>query len=92
MQPSHFRQANLVLKAPPGEEENVVDLPVFANRDENTVTSLWLPTDEEREIIAQGGGIAVTIWGLTHPPVMVGAARLDYGVHYEAQDAAPMSS
>lgn len=92
MIPSNFRQANLVLKAPPGEEENVVDLPVFLNRDEGTVSSLWMPTDEEREIIAKGGGVMVTIWGHTHPPVMVGAAELVYGEHYEATDEAPLSS
>lgn len=92
MQPSHFRQANLVLKAPPGEEENVQDLHVFHNRDENTVSSLWIPSDEEREIISNGGGVLVSVWGHSHPPIFVGAAALEYGHHHEPSDEAGMSS
>ncbi|MEQ8308026.1 MAG: hypothetical protein RIA09_15830 [Hoeflea sp.] len=83
MRPTNFREANDVLKAPEGQEDYVVDLPVFRNAHVGTVSSLWMPTDEERKIIAEGGGVVLTAWGKTHPPVAIGAAVVDYP---DAQD------
>ncbi|MDW9491690.1 hypothetical protein [Sinorhizobium meliloti] len=90
MLPSNFRQANLVLKGPEGS--GIIDLPVFANADENTQTSLWIPNDEERRTIAEGGGVVVSVFGGVHPPIGVGAAAIEYGQHYGAQDEVPASS
>lgn len=78
MRPTYFREANDVLKAPEGQEDYVVDLPIFRNAQAQTVTSLWMPSDEEREIIANGGGVVFTAWGQTHPPVAIGAAVVEY--------------
>jgi hypothetical protein len=78
MRPTQFREANDVLKAPEGHEDYVDDLPIFRNAQANTVTSLWMPSDEEREIIAKGGGVVFTSWGQTHPPVAIGAAEVHY--------------
>jgi hypothetical protein len=71
--PSHFTQANdVLLSNGPG----VADLPIFRNVEENTVTSLWIPTDEERAIIANGGAVLFMCMGRTHPPIWLGAAGL----------------
>lgn len=85
MFPSNFRQANLLLKGPEGSD--IVPLPIFANQSENTLTSLWMPTDKEREIIAAGGGVTVSVLGSAHPPILVGAAVIEMGEHFGAQDA-----
>lgn len=89
MQPSHFGQANLVLKGPEGS--GILDLPVFHNLAEGTVTSLWIPNDEERQTIANGGGVVLMVLGHTHPPLQIGAAELTYSQHYEPEQTAELA-
>jgi hypothetical protein len=53
-----------------GNEDN--DLWVFADRDaegNNVIRSTWVPTDEERQRIADGSNIELLVWGTGHPPV-----------------------
>lgn len=68
-----FPQANLTLKAPPGQEEHVYDLPVWT--DGEHCLSRWEPTPEERAAVAAGGPVWLWVVGSTHPPLCVSAAN-----------------
>lgn len=35
------------------------------------IESAWVPTEEERTLIAQGRPIILTVWGKVHPPVSI---------------------
>lgn len=61
-----FPEANLILKAPPGEEERIYDLAVHAYP--QGLISRWQPTDEERAAIAAGGPVWVSVWCQGGPP------------------------
>lgn len=37
----------------------------------NSMTSAWLPTPKELEILNSGGAVHVTIFGPDHPPMLV---------------------
>lgn len=89
MEAIQFRQANMVLTGPDGSD--IHPLPVFANQDENTLTSLWKPTEEERQVIAQGGCVVLSILGGAHPPVKVGAAVVDFPQPVPADEDSPAS-
>jgi hypothetical protein len=58
--------SNAVWKLPGGNEDN--DLWSFVDLDADTVTSTWVPTDEQRQRIADGGNIDLVVWGQM-PPV-----------------------
>lgn len=80
MTPIHHPACNAVLRRPPGTtEEECGDLPIIRSVENgyNTVTSVWKPSPEEAEAIAKGGGIALTIWGSTHPPLALTALEAD---------------
>jgi len=61
-----FPEANLLLTAPPGEEERVFDLAV--HHYELGYISRWQPTEEERAAIAAGGPVWVSVWAQGGPP------------------------
>lgn len=70
---SHPR-ANLRLRAKEGEEDRVHDLDVrmTAYADGTVeVESIWLPSDEDRLLIARGGAISLKVLGGAHPPVKI---------------------
>ena len=76
MLPKPFTQANLILKGP--ENSNIIDLPVYHNKEEHTMTSLWFPNDQEREMLVKGGGIVVAVYTDSHPPLSVGVAEVEW--------------
>lgn len=41
-----------------------------------SMTSVWQPTEEELDILVQGGGITLSILGSAQPPVMLGVIEL----------------
>lgn len=41
------------------------------NKIVNSMTSAWLPTPKELQILNAGGAVHVTIFGLDHPPMLV---------------------
>lgn len=86
MQAIEFRQANMVFTGPEGS--GIIPLPVFANADENTLTSLWKPNEEERKVIAEGGCVVLSIYGGNQPPVKVGAAVVDFPQPVPADETA----
>jgi hypothetical protein len=60
---------NKTFKLPGGTEEN--DLPVTVGEEDGhpTISSFWLPTDEERAKLAAGAYVELTVWGQGTPPV-----------------------
>ena len=80
MLPINFTEANKKL-SPPGEVgDSSIDcrrLPVHHAVDEESglpySTSVWHMTEEEREEIAKGGMIKLTVWGTEHPMVGIEA-------------------
>lgn len=73
MQPLDFPGTNLVLKAPPGWDEEqqgpCVDLHVFD--DGECMTSKWRPTLWERVKLIFGQPVQLQILSRSHPPVML---------------------
>jgi hypothetical protein len=67
--PATFPEANLLLVAPAGHEDEVGTLPVL--RTDGRVVSCWRPSIEELRRIVDTGEILLSIWGGTHPPVLV---------------------
>lgn len=61
-----FPESNLVLKAPPGQEDVVLDL--LAHRHGNMLISRWELTDEERAAVAAGGPVWLSVWTMGGPP------------------------
>lgn len=49
--------------------EGCFDLPVVRDVEQETTTSYWQPTAEEVALLVAGVPIALTIFGLWHPPV-----------------------
>lgn len=79
MNPTNFEGANSVLKSPEGwpedEHGECLDLPVFT--DGTRCVSVWVPTDEERKVLAEGGVVAVTVFsGASQPPIAVGVGTV----------------
>lgn len=73
-----------VLSAPNGDlnDPDVAPLEVVVDVDGGSVglSSFWLLTDEERESIAAGGVVVLTVVGPAHPPVALGATTAEgYG-------------
>lgn len=70
MKPRRTHNSNKVFKLPGGTEDN--DLWIEVKEDEEhyiVLASTWVPTDEERERIANGENIELMVWGQGHPPV-----------------------
>lgn len=75
--------ANIVLRAPAGEEDRVRDLECFANR--GGLISRWRLSPAELEEIQRTGCVYLEVMGHGMPPVFIGsesemrAFSLDYG-------------
>lgn len=69
--PVTFDGANLILKAPLGQEETCGELPVFRNG--LSCTSCWQLSEQEIESVVNTGRIFLTVFaGSSQPPVFVG--------------------
>lgn len=69
MRPRRTPTSNKVFRLPGGTEDN--DLWVHAHHDDGNVVidSVWEPTEEEREQIAEGANIELRVWTAITPPV-----------------------
>lgn len=69
------------LKAAPGTERLVLDLPVKRHKLEvpegtiSVITSCWYLTDEEIELLITKKVIWFTAWGNTHPPITMSVEK-----------------
>ena len=55
-EPVNFPEANVVFKAPIGEEEICGELPCFRDSEQPLIVSCWQLTDEEIEELKINGG------------------------------------
>ena len=62
MDPVRKTSSNLTLTAP-----DCVDLP--ARHEDGAITTHWVPSDDERRLLARGAQVRLTILGDRHPPV-----------------------
>lgn len=82
MRPIQHPSNNDVLGAPPGVPiDECQPLPItrvlFSN-DVPAVWSYWQPTEAERQAIASGAAVRLSIHGFTHPPLHVGVDGIEY--------------
>lgn len=79
MIPVRFNGMTNIYTAPEGHnaerDGEIFDLPVMD--DGVTMTSVWKPSEEELDILVNGGGISLSILGRAQPPVMLGVVELD---------------
>jgi len=78
MQFTDFPERNHVLGAAKEDEAHVGALPVHLGverfedgREVPTITSKWVPTEADIQALMNGGGIWLTMFGVSHPPVRV---------------------
>lgn len=74
LKPAKTVLSSYIFKLPGGTKEN--DLPVEVRTTTTTpgitdtvLSSTWVPTDEQRALIADGANIELLVWGEGHPPV-----------------------
>lgn len=73
MRPIGFDEANVTLKAPPGMEGEVLDLPVHRSDEPALVVSCWALEPGELEEIQRTGCVWLSVQGRTHAPLYVTA-------------------
>lgn len=74
MKPIKTEHTNSVLKAPEGQEDSVIDLPITRLCFEDgthAVESCWQLSKKELEEVQKTGKIYFTCMGDTHPPVLL---------------------
>lgn len=79
MRPAEFHGFNKIYYAPKDWDQDKVECtPLHVRISDKlipactTITSVWVPSDEERAQIAAGDNIKLTIVGNVMPPVMLG--------------------
>lgn len=68
-----FEGSNLSLLAPEGQPDVNT---LRAYRDDKQTVSCWKLTAEERKMVEETGLIWLSVWGASHPPVMVSGVPL----------------
>jgi hypothetical protein len=69
-----------VFRLPGGTEDN--DLWAHVDHDDGgnpVLCSVWEPSDEERQAIADGANIELVIWGQAQPPVSLATTTVQLG-------------
>jgi len=80
MKARRTHESNTVFGLQGGNEDNDLWVRVQADRRGRvTLSSVWEPTPEERQRIAAGENIELTIFGSAHPPVIVGLSDVELG-------------
>lgn len=77
MKPRRTHESNFTFTLEGGTEDN--DLWVHRDTENGLITSTWVPTEEERQAIANGANIALTIWGAGMPPVALNLSDVALG-------------
>lgn len=68
MRARRTEHTNRVLKLPGGTEDNDLWFYEVEQDGQRIICSVWVPTEEERNRIANGENIRLLVWG-GHPPV-----------------------
>ena len=84
MKPRRFHGANKVFSLPGGNEDNDLWVRQMTVLDETIgeqpcIVSVYVPTDAERQRIADGANVEVTIVGIEQPPIIVATTFLPLG-------------
>lgn len=84
MTPVYTKDTNLDLGAPENWNRELqgdcISLPcIWKNERFLSYTSFWKPTAEELAVLNAGGAVTLEVCGLSHPPVMIGAATYEPG-------------
>lgn len=90
MQPVTFAGVTRII----GQSQGYIGLPLRDTVVDDPVTgpntaimqTLWQPTDEERQAIADGAKITLHVTGTAHPPVMLTVGDADQGYEEGASD------
>jgi hypothetical protein len=80
MKPRRTHESTSVYRLPGGTEDN--DLWVTADVDDGghpVVCSTWVPTDEERALLAAGENVELVIWGTAVPPLAMRTTAVSLG-------------
>lgn len=77
MKPTKTKSTNVTFELKGGTREN--DLPIYKHTQgsHKLLTSYWKPTEQELAYLAEGGVVALTVWGDSHPPVNMAALPID---------------
>lgn len=88
MRPRRTHGSNCVFTLAGGTEDNYLWLERARDEDGSPVLcSTWVPTDEERELIANGTNVELVLWGASHPPVAMRLVNYPLGApRKEAED------
>ena len=74
MKPVPFEGSNGILRAPPGREGDVLDLPVMFGYDPSAgvpiVVSVWELTEAEIRAVVLSRRMRFSAYGHTHPPIL----------------------
>lgn len=79
MKPRRTVLSNRVYRLDGGTEDNDLWATYGLEGGEETLTSVWEPTDEERRQIADGANLALTTWGSGTPPVALRTTVVQLG-------------
>lgn len=79
MKPRRTHLSNHVFRLPGGNEDNDLWLYRSAHEGETLLRSCWVPSDQEREAIANGANVELIVWGGGHPPVAMEVVNYPLG-------------
>lgn len=70
---------NMILRA--NNIPNCADLPatrlINDATGEMTISSFWIPSTAELKMLNEGGGVMLTVYSSTHPPVRIDTAPVE---------------
>jgi hypothetical protein len=73
VKPRRTALSDRVFRLPGGTEDNDLWVTTYGPHDgsaeEPCIGSTWVPSDIERQAIADGANIELVVWGTGHPPV-----------------------
>lgn len=79
LQPRRTHLSNVVFSLPGGNEDNDLWLWREQGPDGTRLRSTWVPTDEQRQAIADGANLELIVWGAGHPPVAIALCNYPLG-------------
>lgn len=88
MKPRRTHSSNKVFALDGGNEDNDLWVEQAVTEEGSPVlVSVWEPSPNERQRIADGENVALVVWGTSHPPVLMVPTDAPLGKKPEAPDA-----
>lgn len=81
MRPRRTPSCNVVYELAGGNEDNSlwVNKTTMEETGEPVIASTWVPSEEERQQIAEGANVQLIVWGEAQPPVAVATTDEELG-------------